>query len=130
VHFPYERARETLESMARKGNPDAHLGHLMRYEDPVDGGWAMPTIAPALRLLPAGFATRPYRSSDGMVIVGVEGRGRIEIEGAAYDVAPHDVVVVPGWMKYTMQAVGDWTAFSFSDRAAQERLGFFREQRL
>jgi gentisate 1,2-dioxygenase len=102
----------------------------MRYEDPVDGGWAMPTIAPMIRLIPAGFVTRPYRSSDGMVFVGVEGQGRIEVEGATYLVAPHDVVVVPGWMKYTLAADGDWIAFSFSDRAAQERLGFFREQRL
>jgi gentisate 1,2-dioxygenase len=43
---------------------------------------------------------------------------------------PHDVAVVPGWMSYTLHAASDWTVFSFSDRAAQERLGFFREQRL
>jgi gentisate 1,2-dioxygenase len=83
-----------------------------------------------IRLFPAGFTTSPYRSSDGMVFVGVEGRGRIEADGRAFDVAPHDVVVVPGWMKYTLSGVGDWVAFSYSDRAAQERLGFFREQRL
>jgi gentisate 1,2-dioxygenase len=83
-----------------------------------------------IRLLPAGFATRPYRSSDGMVFIGVEGRGRIEVEGATFEMEPHDVVVVPGWMKHTLHAVSEWTAFSFSDRAAQERLGFFREQRL
>ena len=130
VHFPYARAKEALEAMARKGAPDAHLGHLMRYEDPVHGGWAMPTIAPMIRLLPAGFATRPYRSSDGMVFIGVEGRGRIEVDGSSFEMEPHDVAVVPGWMKYTLHAVSDWTAFSFSDRAAQERLGFFREQRL
>ena len=130
VHFPYSRARAVLEAMASKGGPDAHLGHVMRYEDPVDGGWAMPTIAPAIRLLPGGFSTRPYRSSDGAVFVAVEGRGRIEVEGTAYHMAPHDVVVVPGWMKYTLSAVADWVVFSFSDRAAQERLGFFREQRL
>jgi gentisate 1,2-dioxygenase len=130
VHFPYGRAREVLEGMARKAAPDAHLGHLMRYEDPVDGGWAMPTIAPMMRLLPEGFATQPYRSSDGMVFVGVEGRGTIDVEGKRHELAPHDVVVVPGWMRYTLAAAGEWTLFSFSDRAAQERLGFFREQRL
>jgi gentisate 1,2-dioxygenase len=130
VHFPYARAREALDRLARSGAPDSHLGHLFRYEDPVDGGWAMPTIAPMIRLVPAGFATKPYRSSDGMIFVGVEGRGKLEVEGTTYDLAPHDVVVVPGWMKYTLAAAGDWVLFSFSDRAAQERLGFFREQRL
>jgi gentisate 1,2-dioxygenase len=116
--------------MALRGKPDPHVGHLMRYEDPVEGGWAMPTIAAMIRLVPAGFTTRPYRSSDGMVFVGVEGHGRIEAGGSTFDVAPHDVVVVPGWMKYSLAGVEDWVVFSYSDRAAQERLGFFREQRL
>jgi gentisate 1,2-dioxygenase len=130
IHFPYARAREVLDGMALKGKPDPHVGYLMRYEDPVEGGWAMPTIAAMIRRVPAGFTTRPYRSSDGMVFVGVEGRGRIEAGGITFEVAPHDVVVVPGWMKYSLAGVEDWIIFSYSDRAAQERLGFFREQRL
>ena len=130
IHFPYTRARAALEEAARKGPPDAHLGHLMRYVDPVDGGWAMPTIAPMIRLLPRGFATRPYRSSDSMVFIGVEGRGRLEVGERAFDLEPHDVAVVPGWMTYTLRAVDEAVIFSYSDRAAQEKLGFFREQRL
>jgi gentisate 1,2-dioxygenase len=129
IHFPYARARAALEDM-RRSDPDAHLGHVMRYLDPLTGGWAMPTIAPAIRLLPAGFSTRSYRSSDGMILVGVEGRGRLEVAGESFEIAPRDVAVVPGWMAYTLHAAGDWVAFSFSDRAAQEKLGFFREQRL
>jgi len=116
--------------MAAAGAPDSHLGHVMRYASPVDGGWAMPTMATMIRLLPSGFATRPYRSSDSMIFVGVEGDGTLEVGGASFEMAPHDIVVVPGWMQYSLAARGDWTLFSFSDRAAQEKLGFFREQRL
>ncbi len=130
IHFPYRKAREVLAGMAAGGAPDAHLGHVMRYTSPVDGGWAMPTMATMIRLLPAGFATRPYRSSDSMVFVGVEGSGTLEVEGQRFEMAPHDIVVVPGWMRYTLAARGDWVVFSYSDRAAQEKLGFFREQRL
>jgi len=130
IHFPYKRARAELDALARKGAPDAHLGHLMRYLDPVDGSWAMPTIAPMIRLLPRGFATRPYRSSDSMVFVGVEGRARLRVGEQEFDLAPHDVAVVPGWMAYTLEGVDEAVVFSYSDRAAQERLGFFREQRL
>jgi len=83
-----------------------------------------------IRLLPSGFATRPYRSSDSMVFVGVEGRGRLEVGERAFDLEPHDVAVVPGWMTYTLRAVDEAVIFSYSDRAAQEKLGFFREQRL
>ncbi|HET9470011.1 MAG TPA: cupin domain-containing protein, partial [Usitatibacter sp.] len=95
-----------------------------------DGGWAMPTMATLIRLLPARFATRPYRSSDSMVFIVVEGTGRVEVEGAAFEVEPKDVFVVPGWMRYTLQARGELALFSYSDRAAQEKLGLFREQRL
>jgi len=130
IHFPYARAREVLEGMSRKGKPDPHLGHVMRYEDPVAGGWAMPTIAAMIRLVPKGFATRAYRSSDSMVFASVEGRGRIEVAGKVFSLAPHDIAVVPGWVPYTLHGETDWVVFSYSDRAAHEKLGFFREQRL
>lgn len=129
-NYPYARTREALHVLARGAEPDAHLGHLMRYVNPVDGGWAMPTMATMIRLLPEGFSTRPYRSSDSMVFVAVEGHGQIEVEGQRFDLAPHDIVVVPGWLRYTLQAADDFVVFSYSDRVAQEKLGFFREQRL
>ena len=130
LHFPYARARQGLRAMASGGAPDAHLGHLMRYTSPVDGGWAMPTMASMIRLLPKGCATRPYRSSDSMIFMCVEGHGRVEVGDLRFEMAPHDVMVVPGWMTHSLAASEDWVLFSFSDRAAQEKLGFFREQRL
>jgi hypothetical protein len=79
-NYPYERTRQALFALSRGGDPDPHLGHLMRYVNPVDGGWAMPTMATMIRLLPQGFSSRPYRSTDGMIFVAVEGReGRFEV---------------------------------------------------
>jgi gentisate 1,2-dioxygenase len=129
-NYPYARTREALYALAKGGEPDAHLGHLMRYVNPLDGGWAMPTMAAMIRLLPRGFATKPYRSSDSMVFVAVEGRGRIDVNGERFEVSPRDVVVVPGWMAYTLHADDDLVLFSYSDRVAHEKLGFFREERL
>jgi gentisate 1,2-dioxygenase len=128
--YPWARTRETLQRMAREGDPDPHLGHLMRYLNPLDGGWAMPTMATMARLLPAGFASRPYRSSDGMVLVVVEGSGHIAVDGQRFDLAQRDICVVPNWKPYTLHATEELVLFSFSDRAAQEKLGLFREQRL
>jgi len=129
-NYPYARTREALFALARAGAPDAHLGYLMRYVNPGDGGWAMPTIATMVRLLPAGFATQPYRSSDSMVFVAVEGRGELRVGGQRFALAPRDIVVVPGWMPHTLHAADDLVLFSYSDRVAQEKLGFWREQRL
>lgn len=129
-NYPYERTREALAALARAGAPDAHAGHLMRYVNPVDGGWAMPTMATMVRLLPAGFSTLPYRSSDATVFIVVEGQGRIEVGAASFDMQLHDVVVVPGWARHRLHAAGEFVLFSYSDRVAQEKLGFFREERL
>jgi gentisate 1,2-dioxygenase len=96
----------------------------------------MPTIAAWLQLLPPGFATRPCRSSDGTVVAVVEGSGTVETfarpgqEGAKFDISARDIFVVPGWTAHTIRAHGDLVLFAYSDRAAQEKLGFFREQRL
>ena len=128
-NYPYARTREALHTLARGSAPDAHLGHLMRYVNPLDGGWAMPTMATMIRLLPAGFSTLPYRSSDSMVFIAAEGEGAIDVGGQRFEMAPHDIVVVPGWSRYTLHAASDWVVFSCSDRVAQEKLGFFREQR-
>jgi gentisate 1,2-dioxygenase/2-polyprenyl-6-methoxyphenol hydroxylase-like FAD-dependent oxidoreductase len=130
IHFPYAQSRAALEAMRHGGPPDPHLGYLLRYRDPATGGWVMPTIATMLRLLPAGFTSAPYRSSDSMVFVAVEGRGAIDVAGARFELAPHDVAVVPGWLTYAIRADDDLVVFSYSERAAQDRLGLFREQRL
>ncbi|MEO6410458.1 MAG: gentisate 1,2-dioxygenase [Burkholderiaceae bacterium] len=129
-NYPYARTREALHALARGAAPDAHLGHLMRYVNPVDGGWAMPTMATLIRLLPAGLATLPYRSTDSAVFIVVEGHGELRVGGQRHALTPHDIVVVPGWMSYTLHAGDDLVLFSYSDRAAQEKLGLFREQRL
>jgi gentisate 1,2-dioxygenase len=129
VHFPYAEARAALAGLAR-GDPDAHLGFVHRYLDPATGGWAMPTMAATIRLLAKGFATRPYRASDSAVMVVVEGRGRVLVGEAEFDISPRDIFVVPGWMAHTIEAAEELVLFAYSDRAAQEKLGFFRDERL
>ncbi|MGE5615838.1 MAG: cupin domain-containing protein [Bacillota bacterium] len=127
VSYPWSRTREALRKLAAS-TPDSHLGHVMRYLTPA-GEWAMPTIAPVARLLPGGFQTRAYRSSDSAIFIVVEGTGDVEVGGQRFDLAEHDIFVVPGWMPCTMRAASDLVLFSFSDRVAQEKLGIFREDR-
>jgi len=98
--------------------------------NPNDGGWAMPTMATMIRLVPRGFATKRYRATDSAVFVAVEGRGTVRAGGQAFDVAPRDVFVIPGWIPYSFEGSEDLVLFSFSDRVIHEKLGFFREERL
>jgi gentisate 1,2-dioxygenase len=46
---------------------------------------------------------------------------------ARYEFAPHDCFVIPPWQRHRFTALSNCVLFSFSDRAAQEALGFWRE---
>jgi gentisate 1,2-dioxygenase len=84
-------------------------------------------MAVFMQWLPKGFAGRASRSTDGAVYCVVEGRGRAEVGSARFELAPHDVFVVPSWEAHTLRAETDCFLFSYTDRAAQEALGFWRE---
>ena len=128
-NYPYVRAREALEVMRRQQEWDPCHGLKLRYINPVDGGFAMPTIASFLQLIPKGFTTSPYRSTDATIYVAVEGTGSSVIGGRSFDWKPRDVFVVPSWQSVSHMPDGDAVLFSCSDRAAQEKLGLFREDR-
>jgi gentisate 1,2-dioxygenase len=127
-NYPYRRTRESLDQLHRFREINAWHGHKMRYVNPVNGGWAMPTMATWMQLLPKGFATRPYRSTDSTVFTVVEGRGRSKIGEQVFDWAPHDIFVVPSWTTVTHEGLEDAVLFSYSDRAVQDKLDFFREE--
>jgi len=130
LNYRYARARESLAAMQRNGPIDARHGVRLHYANPLTGGPAMPTMSAAAQLLAAGFETAPYRSTDGTVFAVVEGRGRSEVGGAKFDWAEGDVFVAPSWAPRRHRAETEAVLFSFSDRAAQEKLGIWREEGL
>ncbi|MCY4467826.1 MAG: gentisate 1,2-dioxygenase, partial [Thiotrichales bacterium] len=99
------------------------------YVNPVDGGWAMPTIGAFLQLLPRGLTTTQYRSTDATVFVPVEGSGRSVAGGRTFEWKPRDVFVVPSWCPVHHEPCEDTVLFSYSDRPVQEKLGLWRERR-
>ena len=127
--YPYEQWRETLEAMKTSEAPHAHDAHAMEFTNPVDGGSVMATISAFARLIPAGFATRPLRTSDGMIHVVVEGSGQLEVDGQVHELNTGDIVVVPPWAsrQLTASSAGDLVLFSYSDKATQEKLSLWRE---
>jgi gentisate 1,2-dioxygenase len=128
-NYPYDRSREALEVMRRRDEWDACHGLKMRYVNPEDGGWAMPTIGAMLQLLPAGFTSESYCSSDATVFAGVEGRGRARIAGQVFEWGARDVFVCPSWHEIVHEVEQDAVLFSYSDRPVQEKLGLWREAR-
>ncbi|WCM28593.1 gentisate 1,2-dioxygenase [Sphingomonas sp. QA11] len=128
-HYPFAEWRRSLADLGA-GTPDPHVGHALEFINPADGGPVLPTIAAQVQLIPAGTATRPRRSSDGAIHVVVEGTGTARIGERAIALSPRDFFVVPSWTTLSLDAASDLVLFSYSDRAAQQRLELYREERL
>ncbi len=126
--YPYERTRQTLFKLARLGPIDPAQGVKLRYANPATGGHPFPTLAVFVQWLPAAFAGRNYRATDGTVMCCVEGRGSIAFADRSFAFEKGDVWCCPPWISYRFTTTEECVVFSYSDRAAQEALGFWREE--
>lgn len=132
--YPYERSREALERLERDAPVDEWDGVKLRYVNPLTGGSPMPTMQTFMQKLPAGFAGKPWRQTDGAVYSVVEGEGEVQIEGGGqmlrFAFSPRDHFVVPSWHTARFSSAQGCVLFSYSDRPVQEALGIHHEERL
>lgn len=128
-NYPYSRTREALFQLVRAGAPDPHHGYALRYVNPTNGDWAIPTIATSMRLLTSGFETKLYRSTDGAVLVLVEGKLTAQVGTKTFDLSAKDILAIPAWTNYSLKASEDAVFFMYSDRPVHEKLGLWREQK-
>ncbi|HEY7759209.1 MAG TPA: gentisate 1,2-dioxygenase [Burkholderiales bacterium] len=128
--YPYARTRESLALLQRNDAPHSAHGYKMQFINPATGGYAMPTMAAFVQLLPAGFSGGGYRSTDATVFHVIEGAGSALIGDTRIDFGVRDTFVVPAWSPYRLRAQAECVLFSFSDRPVQRAAGLWREQML
>lgn len=128
-NYPYARTRAALECTSRSGAPDPYHGFALKYVNPTNGDWAIPTIAASMRLLPAGFSTNPYKSIAGAVAVVVEGRAAATVGDTRIELGERDILAMPGWTSQVFEALEDTVLFVFSDQPVYEKLGLWRESK-
>jgi gentisate 1,2-dioxygenase len=126
--YPYVRTRAALKHLQQSQPVHPAHGVKLRYANPATGRYPFPTMAAFMQLLPKGFAGKPSRSTENAVFNVAEGAGRVTIEGHSFDFEPHDIFVAPAWCAVSFSAREECVIFSYSDRAAQEAMGFFREE--
>jgi gentisate 1,2-dioxygenase len=126
--YGFAETRAALTRLAE--GQDAHPvhGHKLHYIDPTNGGPATPTMDAAMRLLPKGFKGTDYRATDGLIYCAIEGAGRVITGDQVFAFQARDVFVVPGWHRHRIESQGGAFLFSVSDRAAQDKLGLWREE--
>ncbi|MFZ9335190.1 MAG: gentisate 1,2-dioxygenase [Burkholderiaceae bacterium] len=135
--YPYDRSREALDRLERSEAIDPWDGGKLRYVNPLTGGSPMPTMQTFMQRLPAGFAGKAWRQTDGAIYSVVEGHGSVTVtapgDGAqpvTFTYGPRDHFVVPSWHTARLQSEGGCVLFSYSDRPVQQMLGIHQEERL
>ncbi|HCZ49070.1 MAG TPA: gentisate 1,2-dioxygenase [Gammaproteobacteria bacterium] len=119
---------------ALAGLPEQHASpydaFMIEYTNPVTGGPCMPTVACHLQRLPAGCRTEAHRHTANTVYLGVEGEGRLVIDGQRFDWQRGDVIALPTWAAHHHENCGDADAilFSVTDAPVFQKLGLYREE--
>jgi gentisate 1,2-dioxygenase len=129
MHYPYRQWSATVRSLAER-QLDPHFGVALEFFDPASGEPILPTIAGFAQFVPANFQTKPVRRTDSTVFHVCEGCGTIRIGDQEFELGPKDIVVAPSWHAFSLAASQDLVLFAVSDRAAQRKLGLWREERL
>jgi gentisate 1,2-dioxygenase len=132
--FPYAPRREELERLRRAGACDPCVGVRLEYTDVQTGGPVLPTISNFLQLLPSGFESRPYRTTEASIYCVFEGRGRTVVGRGESAVTlawgPRDQFVVPRWQPHVHVCEEEAVLYSASDRGVQQKLGLWRAEGL
>lgn len=131
--YPYAKSRETLEKLRQTTEWDPYHGLKLEYIDPTSGRPAMSTMSTFLQLLPKGFKTEKYQTTENVIYSVIEGSGRTIVGPAGdeqtFEWQNRDIFVVPCWYPHRFEADEDAVIFSFSDKVVQTKLGLWREKR-
>ncbi len=102
-------------------------GHAaVRYTNPTTGGDVMPTIRAEFHRLRAGSHTRARRDVGSSVYQVFDGAGRFLLDDVVHTVGTGDLIVVPSWVQWSIEADTDFDLFTFSDAPIVEHLHFNR----
>lgn len=101
----------------------------LRYTDPVRGGDVLPTMRCEIERVVAGVTTTSERQTGGRVVTVLHGRGWVQVGADRFEVGPGDILAVPTWSSWWIEAAEQIDVFSTSDAPVLEALQLFRVER-
>jgi len=128
--FKYANAKKSLLNIAHNQanffNPV--YGYKLRYSNPVNGSSPFQTMSVFIQYLPENFLGGQYRTTENTILNVAEGECIVKTENGEFHLKQHDIMVIPSWTLHSFSSTQETIIFSFSDKTAQEALGFWREE--
>jgi gentisate 1,2-dioxygenase len=115
--------------LAAEGVPGTLVepGHAaVRFSNPTTGGDALTTMRTEVHRLAAGTRTRRTRTTASSVWQVFSGGGTVTLDGKARTLEHGDVIAVPSWTEFSLQAGDSLDLFTFSDAPVFEKLSLLR----
>jgi gentisate 1,2-dioxygenase len=104
-------------------------GHAaIRFTNPTTGGDALTTMRTEMHRVRSGAATRRSRTSASSVWQVFEGTGTLTMNGQEYQLRRGDVIAVPAWTEFGVEAAEALDFFTFSDAPVFEKLNLLRTE--
>jgi gentisate 1,2-dioxygenase len=129
--YRWEQVRDALWNFAKVSPGSPFDGHIMRYSNPLTGGWALQTMGAHMQLLGPGLHTHAHRHTGNVVYNVAQGHGYSIIGGRRFDWQEHDIFCVPAWTWHehvNLDGGGEAFLFSFNDFPVMESLGVMIEE--
>ncbi|ALC11969.1 cupin domain-containing protein [Sphingopyxis sp. 113P3] len=124
--YRWDAVRDALRNLADVSEGSPFDGHMMRYANPLTGGWALQTMGAHMQRLPGGFCGKAHRHTGNVVYNVAGGHGYSLIGGQRFDWQRHDIFCVPAWTWHehvNLDPVDEAFLFSFNDFPVMEALG-------
>ncbi len=105
-------------------------GALLRYVNPVTGGFTLATMSCEVQALSAGERTMAHRHTSTALYHVFRGRGRTAVGEGWLEWETGDSFVIPLWQwhRHENTHASDAVLFSLNDRPVMESLGLYREE--
>jgi gentisate 1,2-dioxygenase len=129
--YGWKETHAALRAMADHDR-DPYDGRLLRYINPVSGGYTYPTMSCEIQLLKGKESTRAHRHTSTAVYHVVRGQGRTRVGEGYLEWKHGDTFVVPLWQWHEHENVSNEEAvlFSLTDRPVMDALQLYREERV
>lgn len=124
--YRWEQVRDAIWNFAKVSDGSPFDGHIMRYANPLTGGWALQTMGAQMQMLQPASHTKAHRHTGNVVYNVAQGRGYSVIGGRRFDWAEHDIFCVPAWCWHehvNLDSSEEAFLFSFNDFPVMEAMG-------
>lgn len=131
--YRWEATRDAIWNLSKTGNASPFDGYIMRYSNPLTGGWALQTMGAHMQMLTPGLHTRAHRHTGNVVYNVAQGEGYSIIGGVRFDWRERDIFCVPAWTWHehvNLSQSEEAFLFSFNDFPVMDTLGVRIEQPL